>query len=226
MSIKVIGTGMGRTGTHSLKIALEQLGFNKCYHMMELFNAPEGITYFEDAEAGKPVDWDKLFTGYLSAVDYPIARYYKQLMTKYPDAKLIHTVRDPESWYASCLQTIFWASKPSLGRILNMMVKMPFSPILRKRLPILKYNGKMISKEFGDDLLNKDEVIKRFKARTEEVLKTVPKEKLLVYNVKEGWEPLCQFLGVAVPTTAFPLTNTGEEFKQRVAKIAKGTPAV
>jgi hypothetical protein len=225
MSIKVIGSGMGRTGTHSLKLALEQLGFSKCYHMMELFNNPDGIAYFNKAEAGEQVDWDSLFTGYQSAVDYPVARYYKEVFAKYPDAKVIHTVRDPESWYKSCTETIFWASRPSAGRMVKMMVQLPFSSVLRKRLPILKYNGKILSGEFGNDLSNKAEVIKRFNAHTEAVQKQIPKEKLLVYNVKEGWEPLCKFLGVAVPTTPFPVSNTADEFKQRVAYIAKGERA-
>jgi len=216
---------MGRTGTHSLKMALEQLGFTKCYHMTELFNNPEGITCFEKAEAGEPADWDTLFKGYTSAVDYPVARYYKQMIAKYPEAKVIHTIRDPESWYKSCVQTIFWASKPSLGRMMSMMVKLPFSPVLRKRLPILKFNGKMLDNEFGSDLLNKSEVIKRFNARNEEVLKTVPKERLLVYTVKEGWEPLCKFLNIPVPSTPFPVSNTSAEFKERVANIAKGARA-
>lgn len=225
MSIKVIGSGMGRTGTHSLKLALEQLGFDKCYHMVELFNNPAGLTHFTEAEEGKNTDWGKLFAGYASAVDYPVARYYKQLITHYPDAKVIHTVRDPESWYKSCSETIFWASKPSLVRMAKMMMQLPFSSVLRKRLPILQYNGSLMDKEFGNDLKNKEAVIQRFKAHTEEVLKIVPKDRLLVYNVKEGWEPLCKFLGVPIPTTPFPVSNTGGEFKQRVTRIAKGDAA-
>ena len=130
MPIKVIGTGLGRTGTTSLKLALEQIGFGKCYHMKELFNDPSGLPHFLKAEKGEAPEWDTLFTGYLSAVDYPVARYYKQLLTKYPDAKVIHTTREPESWYNSCVNTIFWASKPSAGRILKMMVRMPFSSTL------------------------------------------------------------------------------------------------
>jgi hypothetical protein len=141
MSIQVIGTGLGRTGTDSLKVALEQLGFGKCYHMRELFNNPSGLPYFLKAEQGEQPEWDSLFTGYNSAVDYPVARYYKQLMIKYPNAKIVHTTREPGAWYNSCIKTIFWASKPSVGRILKMMVQMPFSSTLRKRLPILKYNG-------------------------------------------------------------------------------------
>ena len=203
---------MGRTGTHSLKEALEQLGFGKCYHMIELLQNPNGLSCFQDAENGKEPDWNSLFTGYLSAIDYPVARYYKQLMKVYPDAKVIHTVRDPESWYQSCTETIFWASKPDAGRILKMMVRMPFSKTLRKRLPVLKYNGMLVDKEFGKDLKNKAEVIRRYNERNEEVLSTVPKEKLLVFKAQDGWEPLCKFLNVPVPATQYPKSNTKSEF--------------
>jgi hypothetical protein len=226
MALKVLGTGLGRTGTHSLKIALEQLGFGKCYHMFELFSNPEGLTEFEKAEKGQTPDWDKLFTGYQSAVDYPVARYYKQLLTKYPDAKVVHTTRDANSWYDSCVETIFWASKPDAGRIFSLMVKMPFSSTLRKRFPVLKYDGKLLDWEFGRDLKNKAEVIKRFNQRNEEILKLVPKERLLVYNVADGWEPLCKFLNVPVPSTPFPKSNVRESFKEGVKKIATGEPLV
>src|ERR1017187_9395420 len=101
MPLKVIGTGQGRTGTMSLKLALEELGFGKCYHMYVLIEEhPEDIVYFEKAEKGEQVNWLELFEGYNSAVDFPVIRYYKQIMEKYPDAKLIHTTRDAESWYA------------------------------------------------------------------------------------------------------------------------------
>lgn len=219
MALKVIGTGLGRTGTHSLKIALEQLGFGKCYHMVELLNNPAGLKHFEEAERGENTDWDSLFQGYLSAVDYPVARYYKPLLTKYPDAKVVHTTRDPEAWYESCKNTIFWASKPSAGRILSMMVRMPFSPAIRKRLPVLKYNGSLIDLEFGKDLNDKAKVVDYFKKRDEEILKTVPKDRLIVFNVKEGWEPLCRFLNVPVPSTPFPVSNTTEEFRNNVKNM-------
>lgn len=219
MALKIIGSGMGRTGTHSLKLALEQLGFGKCYHMAELFAHPEGIAEFEKAEKGDNPDWDKLFEGYQSAVDYPVTRYYKQLMKKYPDAKIIHTTRDPEAWYESASQTIIWASKPSLGRMLKLMIKLPFKPELRKQMPILKFNGKLIDREFGTDYKNKIEVIKRFTAHNEDVLKTVPREKLLVFDPKQGWGPLCNFLGVPVPSTAFPKSNSKDEFVNRIKNI-------
>jgi hypothetical protein len=219
MPLKIIGTGMGRTGTHSLKLALEQLGFGRCYHMAELFQNPEGLIYFEKAERGEEVDWDMLFQGYLSAVDYPVTRYYRQLVAKYPEAKVIHTIRDPESWYESASQTIIWASKSSFGRIFKLMVKLPFSPELRKQMPILKFNGKLIEREFGKDYKNKKEVIRRFNQHNDAVMTTIPKEKLLVYNPREGWQPLCSFLGVPVPETPFPQSNKRDEFVKRIKNI-------
>ncbi len=210
---------MGRTGTYSLKIALEQLGFSKCYHMAELFEHPEGLKHFEKAESGDKVNWDELFSGYQSAVDYPVARYYKQVMEQYPDAKVIHTVRDPESWYQSAIRTILWATKPSLGRMLKLMVKLPFSPDLRKQMPILKFAGKLMDWEYGKDFSNKAEVIKQFNRHNEEVLKTVPKERLLVFDAKQGWEPLCKFLDVPIPATAFPQSNKRDEFIHRITHI-------
>jgi hypothetical protein len=219
MALKIIGSGLGRTGTYSLKLALEQLGFTKCYHMAELFQHPEGVAEFEKAEKGGNANWDTLFSGYQSAVDYPVARYYKQLMQKYPDAKVIHTVRDPEQWYLSASETIIWASKPSLSRILKLMVKLPFSPALRKQMPVLQFNGKLIDLEFGKHYKNKEAVIRRFNEHNQTVMKTVPPERLLVFNAKEGWEPLCQFLNVAVPTVPFPQTNSRKEFLNRINNI-------
>jgi hypothetical protein len=221
MALKIIGSGLGRTGTHSLKLALEQLGFGKCYHMFELLENPSGLSCFTDAENGKKPDWDKLFTGYLSAIDYPVARYYKQLISVYPDAKVIHTIRDPESWYQSCIETIFWASRPDASRIINMMVRLPFSKNLRNRFPVLKYNGMMLEREFGKDLKDKATVIKKYNERNEEVLATVPKERLLVFKSQEGWEPLCNFLNVPVPSTPYPKSNTKTEFIENVKQMSK-----
>jgi hypothetical protein len=152
MSLQVIGSGVGRTGTHSLKLALEQLGFGKCYHMEELLREPNRLVYFKQAEKGETVEWNKLFDGYMSAVDYPAARYYKQIIAAYPNAKIIHTTRDAESWYSSAMETIFWATKPSFGRMITMMIRMPFSPAIRSRFPVLKYDGELIDNIFGKNL--------------------------------------------------------------------------
>ena len=213
---------MGRTGTHSLKLALEQLGFGKCYHMIELFQNPKGVKYFKKAEKNIRVDWDELFDGYSSAVDYPVARYYKQLIKFYPQAKVIHTVRDPEAWYESASETIFKAGNPFSWRILKMAVHLPFSKEARSRIPVLLYNNKLSKWEFGNNLKNKDKVIEKFNQHTEEVIRKIPMENLLVFNVKDGWEPLCNFLNVPVPSNQFPNTNSREEFFQKVKTIGSG----
>ena len=224
MSLQVIGSGVGRTGTHSLKLALEQLGFGKCYHMAELFQHPENIIYFQKAERGENVEWDKVFEGYKSAVDYPVARYYKQLIAAYPNAKIIHTLRDAESWYQSAIETIFWATKPSAGRMLSMLLKMPFNATVRKRFPVLKYDGELVDNVFGKNLRDKQEVIKRYNAINQETLNYLPKDRSLVYEVKAGWEPLCNFLNVPVPSTPFPRSNSREDFKIMVKEISSGKP--
>jgi hypothetical protein len=216
MSLQVFGTGQGRTGTTSLKNALEHLGFGKCYHMFELLSHPEQVVYFEKAERGEEVNWDELFQGYHSACDFPVVRYYKQILERYPDAKVIHTTRDPESWFKSVTNTIFWVVKPSPGRMLRMMIRLPFSSTLRKRLKVLKFNGMMVNKVFGNDLKDKAKVISVYNQHNDEVLRTIPKEKLLLYDVKSGWEPLCNFLGVPVPSIPFPKSNSTDEFVHNV----------
>jgi hypothetical protein len=216
MGLKVIGTGQARTGTTTLKLALEHLGFGKCYHMYELMNHPDHLIYFEKAERGEIVNWDQLFTDYYSACDYPIVGFYKQILEKYDDAKVIHTTRDAESWFKSMTDTVFWAIKPSPGRMFNMMIRLPFSSTLRKRLNILKFNERMVSKFFGEDFKNKEEVIRNFNEYDKQVFNTIPKEKILVYDVKNGWEPLCKFLKVPVPSIPFPKSNTKDEFVHNV----------
>ncbi|MEO6695773.1 MAG: sulfotransferase family protein [Ignavibacteria bacterium] len=216
MALQVFGTGQGRTGTSSLKIALEYLGFGKCYHMYELLSNPEQIIYFEKAERGEDVDWDGLFKGYHSACDMPVIRYYKQILENYPDAKVIHTTRDPETWFKSISDTIFWAVKPSVGRIVKMAIRLPFSSALRKRLRVMKYNGGMVETFFGKDLKDKTKVIEHFNKYNYEILNTIPKEKLLVYDVKSGWEPLCKFLNVPISSIPFPKTNSTDEFVNTV----------
>jgi len=224
MAIEVFGTGQGRTGTTSLKAALEHLGFGKCYHMFELFKHPEEVVYFEKAERGEKVDWETLFKGYRSACDFPVIRYYQQILALYPDAKVIHTTRDPESWFKSVSDTIFWATQPTPLRMLKMMIRLPFSSTLRKRLRVLKYNGMMVRKVFGEDLKNKSAVISLFNAYNDEILHSIPKEKMLVYDVKSGWGPLCAFLNVPVPGIPFPKSNTTDEFIYNVTnKIMKKT---
>lgn len=215
MSLKIIGTGLGRTGTHSLKLALEQLGFSKCYHMENLLTNPGDIDYWEAASEGKTVNWDELFSGYQAAVDIPAFIYYKELMQKYPDAKMIHTTRNPESWYRSFGDTIVKQSKPSIGKILSMSIRLPFSAKLRGQLRVFKFAGKFLKNFLPAGFENKEKTLAAFNDWNKQVMNTVPKEKILVFDVKEGWEPLCRFLNVPVPQTPFPHSNTTLEFNSR-----------
>src|SRR5690242_7699355 len=106
-SLKVIGAGFGRTGTLSLKVALEELGFGPCYHMIEVFQYPEHAKLWEAATQGKPIDWDQIFANYQATVDWPGCTFYADLMARYPDAKVLLSVRDPETWYESVMSTIY-----------------------------------------------------------------------------------------------------------------------
>lgn len=222
MTLKIIGTGLGRTGTYSLKLALEHIGFGKCYHMTELFQNPEGVKYFLKAEKGEKVKWDDLFTGYNSAVDYPSARYYQQLTDHYPEAKVIHTYRDPEEWYESAMKTIFMARNLTVSRLIKFGLKYPVSRTVQKRFHVFRYNRRLMTLEFGNNLSDRKKVLKAFEQHTENVIKRIASNRLLVFSASEGWEPLCRFLNVPVPAENFPLSNTREEFLKRVDLIGKG----
>lgn len=220
MTLKVIGAGFGRTGTLSLKTALEELGYGKCYHMTELLQHPHRIIEWEKASQGQPVDWDVIFDGYQATVDYPSYRYYRQLMDYYPNAKVILTIRDAESWYESTLNTIYGV-KPSLFQKLLMTFKLPFSSKLRKIVRIFKMADADLW--FGDlqgNFEDKKFAISHYNQHNEEVKRIVPPERLLVYSVKEGWEPLCRFLNVPIPTDKpFPKVNSRTEFPKLAEKV-------
>lgn len=213
MTIRVIGAGIGRTGTASLKLALEQLGFAKCYHMDEVGPNPAHVPLWLDAAAGKPVDWDALFAGYQAAVDLPTYAFYTELMAHYPDAKVILTVREPEAWYKSAAQTIFRLPPPPLMPLLRLLAL--FSPKLKLLTNLEPVARKVGVEYFFKNDLSKANVINVFNQHNETVQRTVPPARLLIYDVKQGWEPLCAFLDVPVPAFPFPHQNTRADFASR-----------
>ncbi len=213
MSLRVIGAGVGRTGTTSLKLALETLGFGSCYHMEELLRRPDDAQSWLNAADGKPVDWDALFRGFQAAVDLPTYVFYEELMAHYPESQVVLTVRDPESWYTSASKTIFRVASPTTAVLLRILSV--FSSRFRdmvKVLPVARRVG--LHGFFGNDL-SKANALRVFEEHNERVRRIVPAERLLVYDVRQGWEPLCEFLGVAQPDEPFPHTNTREEFGSR-----------
>ena len=203
MALSVIGAGFGRTGTLSLKFALERLGFASCHHMMEVFANPEQAPVWLSAARGKAVDWDALLSGYRASVDWPSCHFWRELAAHYPEAKVILSTRDPRRWYKSISGTIFPA----------MAGEMPEEGPGRDVLAMARHI--VSEKTFGGktDEVHVLDVLARHEA---EVKRSIPAERLLVFDVAEGWEPLCRFLGVPVPDEPFPRTNSSEEFQARL----------
>jgi Sulfotransferase domain len=204
--LKVIGAGFGRTGTLSLKSALEELGFGPCYHMTELFEKPGATEQWSAIANGEPIDWNTVFDGYQATVDWPACAVYKELIQVYPAAKVLLSVRDPEKWYESVASTIYQSSNRDP------------TPLHARMIDTLIWQG-----TFNGRFEEKDYAIAIFQRHIEEVKRDVPPEKLLVYDVKEGWPPLCTFLGVEVPAEkSFPHLNDRESFLSRISLQTDG----
>ncbi len=195
----------------SLKLALDQLGVGPCYHMVEVFKNPEAPDWwYEAAMDPAKADWAKIFDGYNATVDWPNATYYKELAEAYPSAKIILTERDAEDWYASTQATIFGDRGPADPAA-------PFPRMVRK----------VVFELFDDRMHDKDHVISVYKAHNAKVRETIAPERLLVYHVSDGWQPLCDFLGVAVPDGPTPKVNSRAEFAAAVsAGGSDGPPPV
>ncbi|KJS04647.1 MAG: hypothetical protein VR73_14130 [Gammaproteobacteria bacterium BRH_c0] len=218
--LKIIGAGLGRTGTLSLKTALEILGYGRCYHMLELINDPQRLRYWKQLERTGSTDMAALFQGYGSIVDYPGAFFYRELLAANPDARVILTVRDPQSWYKSALATIYGTKPQGLGAKLTSLLKLMTNCGFRRAFPVFQFADKTVWQgQFGGRFEDRDHAIAVYEAHNREVKTHVPASQLLVYDVREGWEPLCRFLNVPVPDAPFPSSNNKEEFSRRVNQL-------
>lgn len=206
MSLMVIGAGFGRTGTHSLKIALEMLGFSPCYHMVEVFTHAGHSEAWEEAARSGGMDWNALVGPYKAAVDWPASFFWRELMKAYPDAKIILTERDPEAWYKSISSTIFDFMQREVD-------PKTIDPIRAAQRRMGRY---IVSERTFNNRFDKEHVLDAYRQNSAAVKRDVPKEKLLVFDAPDGWKPLCNFLNVPVPDTPYPLTNTTEEFRARI----------
>ncbi len=221
MTLQVIGVGFGRTGTLSLKAALERLGFGPCEHMINCFDHPERFSLWaaaaERKAKGGPIDWAPLFAGYKATVDWPGAFFWRELVNAHPQAKVILTVRDPDRWYDSAAATIHKVPKLASGGLAGrglVAVVGAFSPAARDAFWL---NEAVIWEgTFGGRFDERDHAIGVFNAHVAAVERTVSPERLLVFDVKQGWEPLCAFLDVPVPAEPFPHLNDGAEFDRRI----------
>ncbi len=195
MTIQVIGAGFGRTGTDSMREALDILGFGPCHHMREVNTHEEQKRLWRALAQGEAPRWDQLFAGYRSCVDWPSAHYWRELIEVYPQAKVVLTYRTAESWWQSFVQTILAgiseSSDPaSLGVAL-----------VRDRV-------------FGGKPQDREHAIALYQANVEAVKATVPEQRLLIHSLGDGWAPLCAYLGVAIPTQPYPSRNTTDEFRR------------
>ena len=207
MTLEIIGAGFGRTGTKSMKLALEQLGFGPCYHMFEVFQKPEGIPLWHKVAFGEDIEWDDILGDYKSGVDWPLSYFWQPLMKRYPEAKVLLTVRPAEAWYTSMQNTIFshLAGNEPQDEMRTVWKEMVDKIVLEDTFDNLPEDRAHCEAVFNQHITL--------------VKETVPADRLIIYEVGSGWEPLCTGLNVPVPDGPFPKTNTTAEFqKDRVTE--------
>jgi len=206
LALQLIGAGFGRTGTLSLKVALEQLGFGPCHHMLEVMGKPEHVALWRAAAEGEAVDWEQVYDGYLATVDWPGCAFWRELADLYPEARVILTLRDAEQWYESTRTTIYEAMTRELpddvpdwlGEQLAMTRKL------------------VLEKTFAGRFEEPARAIEIYEQHNQSVQDTIAPERLLVMQVARGWAPLCDFLGCEAPDTPFPRLNEGDAFRARM----------
>jgi hypothetical protein len=214
--MRCINLGLGRTGTLSFREALNILGFGPVYHFTDLreHNFREQPNWYE-VHRGHDVaeNFDAIFKGYRSACDYPTALYPAQLLAAYPDAKFVLSIRDPEKWHKSVTDTIHMAMAkfrklryvhPRVNRLFKWADDVFFGP-----------NG--YHPNFEQD------GVAQMLAHNAKVARVIPPHQLLVFDVRDGWAPLCAFLDVPVPDVLFPHVNDTEEFKRLARAVYAST---
>ena len=199
MGLSVIGAGFGRTGTESLKNAWELLGFGPCYHMYEVLPHQDRIEAWADIARGQAPEWDDMFDGYNATVDWPGAHYWRELAAYYAQAKIILSVRSSESWIRSMSNTIL--------------------PIMRgPSEPSLLRTHLFIPQVFEGNIDDDDHIVSVYERHNQAVIDAIPADRLLVYELGSGWEPLCAFLGVDVPDVPYPRGNSSAEFNANMER--------
>ena len=208
MNLKVIGAGFGRTGTLSLKHALEALGFDPCYHMAEVGAHPEHVPHWLAATRGEAVDWTQIFTGFQATVDWPGCTFWRELLALNPDAKVLLSSRDPVGWHKSVMNTIYHAMTTRIpdGAPETLRAFQDFS------------REHVIDREFGGRITEQEHALAVYERHYETVRREVPSGQLIEYEVGSGWEPLCAGLGVPIPDMPYPNMNSTEEYQSRLAE--------
>ncbi len=201
MALKIIGSGFGRTGTMSTKMALEELGFGPCHHMLEVMLDETQLPYWTALADHRPVDWAEVFARFTAQVDWPGARVWSETARVFPEAKVIHTYRPAEDWWASFEHTI--------GKFFLHAPSMPLPPYIQA---VFATMDRVIMQQTFGGKLDRDTCIAAYEANDRKVRAEIPADRLLVFTPADGWAPLCAFLGVPVPDTPFPRSNARDEF--------------
>ena len=200
MQLRVVGAGVGRTGTHSLKIALEQLLDAPCHHMLEILGDPSQAPAWIEAVEGCDVDWASMLMQYRAIVDWPGASFWRELSRSNPDALVLLSVRDPESWYRSASNTIF----------------LSFDRVPPELTPWMLAVRQLLRDRFSDQLDDSAAMMDAYVRHNDAVRNEVPASRLLEWTLGDGWEPICERLELPVPTAPFPVTNSTDEFREMV----------
>ena len=201
MALKIIGSGFGRTGTMSMKQALTTLGFGPCHHMIEVMENPAQPAHWKNIAAGESVDWNQVFDGYQSQVDWPGAHVWPETVEAFPDALVLHTERPEDAWWNSFDRTI--------GKFFRVFSGLEIPPHISDIFHTM--NDWFVRDNFSD-LTDRDAVLACYRRNNERVRDTVPADRLLVYQPGDGWEPLCRFLEVSIPEGEFPHSHPQKEF--------------
>jgi hypothetical protein len=203
MALSVIGAGFGRTGTNSIKKALEQLGLGPCHHMEEVFGNPSQLQYWQLAANGQTVNWEDVFEGYHSTIDWPSAHYWRELADYYPEAKVLLSVRPFERWWSSFSGTIKQVLENK-----NTITDEHTRAVANMAYTIIAEGT------FSGLMSDKDAAYLAYQKRINDVKQTVSADRLLVFDVSEGWSPLCDFLNMVEPQTDFPRSNSTADFNE------------
>jgi Sulfotransferase domain len=226
--LEVIGAGLPRTGTLSLKTALERLGFGPCHHMFEIYAHLELVDRWSSVPTTR-AGWERVFAGYRSSVDWPASFFWREQATAFPQAKVILTVRDPDRWYASLRTMVSLRAEAMAADDPSQTAAGFFEARFARLQPLL---GRIVCGTFGDVrpfpdwVPGQEQAVEAFERHASAVRDGLPADRLLVFDVRQGWEPLCAFLDVAVPDEPFPRLNDAEAIKRTFAGLKTGRPAL
>ena len=201
MALRVVGAGLGRTGTMSLKQALEQLLGGRCYHMMETFGRPDDIPVWHRAVNGDMPDWRAFLADYTAAVDWPVAGFWRELSETFPDAVVLLSTRPTDEWWTSASNTIFRISE---------RVAPEGDAVSAGQLAMAR---DMLDKRFTPDWHDEANAKAAYDAHNAEVRATIPASRLVEWHPGEGWRPLCDALELPIPESPFPHLNTTDDFR-------------